>query len=569
MTKLYSKSYPKSNIKNHAVGAETGQSGQSGTSTDSALQGGLKCHLQARLARFDSLFKGNLGHRIYTKKRQEIIDASDCDCTLCTAKKYAAAGLSVIPINPKTKKPTTKWKRYQTIAADDRQLERWFAGKALNLAVLAGKVSGNILWLDFDDKEAYQKWAKQYLRVSNYAPTQTTGKGYHVGVHVPDPAEYKNVKFYFEGEHVGEIRSNGGYIVASPSVHKSGRRYEWIRAPYDTKFVHVEALSDIGISTSSDTDNSPQTPKKQTLNRKKESRKPGPIYKANSALVTALVGAIAVLQWAFCLWMFLRKDNTKTYQRHDITPDDLRDLIKQELGYGYTHQTKILTAGNNRFWRLDSTKNGAKYRIHSFDYVMRNFAISRTHLTAEFTHDMLFTTLSKMRASLYAAHQIFIGKTEKIASRKLLENLTTIKPRTQYNREIAAGIKTKQQKVPRYERGDSSNKTSYWQQRPNVYTVTAKRAYEKHSLADRLNLYEAEIKPVNLDSSNGDYLGRLFYDNAPDAYAKAEKLAIAGHRDIEVYHSIKGEQYPLKQGNCNMLKAISINAVARALGLSA
>jgi len=46
-------------------------------------------------------------------------------------------------------------------------------------------------------------------------------------------------------------------------------------------------------------------------------------------------------------------------------------------------------------------------------------------------------------------------------------------------------------------------------------------------------------------------------------------LAIAGHRDIEVYHSIKGEQYPLKQGNCNMLKAISINAVARALGLSA
>lgn len=172
-----------------------------------------------------------------------------------TANRYAALGLSVIPIIQKpgdikaSKRPLVKWKQYQDELPGPEQLESWFNnGSHQNLALMGGRVSGNVLWLDFDDMGAYHDWADEYPDLASTAPTQTTGKGCHVGVKTSDPPP-GNQDLYYHGAHVGETRGEGGYIIAAPSLHGSGRLYEWVRPPWAADWPVIDDLADIGLTT--------------------------------------------------------------------------------------------------------------------------------------------------------------------------------------------------------------------------------------------------------------------------------------------------------------------------------
>ena len=170
------------------------------------------------------------------------------------AQTYLSLGLSVIPIAQKagdisaSKRPLGRWKQYQTALATREQLNSWFNEQPHNIALLGGQVSGNMLWLDFDCAGSYRDWAKEYPDVSTTAPTQSTGKGYHVGVKTSFPTP-GNQDLYFNGVHIGETRGEGGYIIAAPSVHGSGRLYEWLRPPWEAAFPVIDALADIGLMT--------------------------------------------------------------------------------------------------------------------------------------------------------------------------------------------------------------------------------------------------------------------------------------------------------------------------------
>ncbi len=175
-----------------------------------------------------------------------------CKQTYEYAVRYLDAGLSPIPINKKPgdidacKKPYGKWKRYQESPAEPRELEHWFNnGKDLNVALLGGSVSGNVVWIDFDDKESYRSWAYQYPLK---APTQRTKKGYHVGVRL-DRQPPGNKDIFFEGNHVGETRGEGGYIIAAPSLHGSGHTYNWVIPPWDIEWPVIKSLEVLGLTT--------------------------------------------------------------------------------------------------------------------------------------------------------------------------------------------------------------------------------------------------------------------------------------------------------------------------------
>ena len=71
------------------------------------------------------------------------------------ARSYVAAGLSVIPIEPvrgdRNKEPAVEsWKPYQARLPNDDELTEWFDGTPNGIAVIGGKVSGNLEQLDFD-----------------------------------------------------------------------------------------------------------------------------------------------------------------------------------------------------------------------------------------------------------------------------------------------------------------------------------------------------------------------------------------------------------------------------------
>ena len=145
--------------------------------------------------------------------------------TLEWATFYAGLGWSIVPVRPAEKLPAVAWTRFQREPATEAQLHDWFAVGGYGIGIITGAVSGMFV-LDFDG-EAGQELFNELERQHGTLPTTpnalTPGGGIHVifqhpGRHVPTR---KNVLPGLD------IRGDGGFIVAHPSMHRLGRRYEW------------------------------------------------------------------------------------------------------------------------------------------------------------------------------------------------------------------------------------------------------------------------------------------------------------------------------------------------------
>jgi len=81
--------------------------------------------------------------------------------TLEYALFYVSYDLSVIPLKPGEKVPIVRWEKYQQEAPTIDEIRKWFEGANNNIAIVCGKVSGNLVVIDFDDTEIYEKFMKE------------------------------------------------------------------------------------------------------------------------------------------------------------------------------------------------------------------------------------------------------------------------------------------------------------------------------------------------------------------------------------------------------------------------
>ena len=106
---------------------------------------------------------------------------------------------------------------------DAARIERWWrAAPDANIGLATGQ---GIVVLDIDgpDGEATLAELIAIHGALPFTPQQATGKGRHFMFGVP--SEFRN-----SARKVGpgiDTRADGGYIVVAPSVHPSGKRYEW------------------------------------------------------------------------------------------------------------------------------------------------------------------------------------------------------------------------------------------------------------------------------------------------------------------------------------------------------
>jgi hypothetical protein len=150
---------------------------------------------------------------------------------------------SIIPLVFEAKRAAFAWKTFQQRRPTDEELKRWFQGRRQrNIGVVCGEVSGNLLVLDFDRPELFDFWYN-YYDVPRSAMV-LTGKGAHVYVRL-DGEPVNNGKFYVQGQHAGELRYNGGYVVAPPSIHPSGAPYAWM----DDSPIATLTFNDLHITT--------------------------------------------------------------------------------------------------------------------------------------------------------------------------------------------------------------------------------------------------------------------------------------------------------------------------------
>jgi hypothetical protein len=174
---------------------------------------------------------------------------------LAVATGYLAAGLSIIPIRADgSKAPAlSSWKRYQSQPPSPAEVRRWFAG-GKGVAVIGGGVSGGLEILDFETKDAFDRWwqivAGERGLLPNRLPViKTPGRDPSGGRHVyyRCAALSGNTKLA-QADDGGkpktliETRGEGGYVLAPgcpAACHPTGRLYEHLAGPPLTEIPEI------------------------------------------------------------------------------------------------------------------------------------------------------------------------------------------------------------------------------------------------------------------------------------------------------------------------------------------
>lgn len=144
------------------------------------------------------------------------------------AQYYARCGLRVFPCKPREKAPATTH-GCKDAATARGQIAAWWNGTYLyNVGIATG---GGIVVLDVDVDHARGKYGDETLaeleRVHGALPDTwmclTGGGGVHYYFSCDDPALTVGTGFAPGLDY----RGAGGYVIAPPSTHESGREYAW------------------------------------------------------------------------------------------------------------------------------------------------------------------------------------------------------------------------------------------------------------------------------------------------------------------------------------------------------
>ena len=137
---------------------------------------------------------------------------------------YNQLGVIVIPAVYGAKRPEVDWKLYQEARPKDSEIRKWFEdGRQHNFAIICGKISKNLVVLDFDSPEVYRDFFGKYEELEKRTLVVRTSKGVHVYLRTDRPIESR--KFL---DQKFEVHSDGTIVIAPPSLHPSGVRYEFV-----------------------------------------------------------------------------------------------------------------------------------------------------------------------------------------------------------------------------------------------------------------------------------------------------------------------------------------------------
>lgn len=150
---------------------------------------------------------------------------------LLYALDYAKKGLAVFPLLPKDKKPCIA-NGFLKATTDEAQIETWWNHwHDANIGIATGQKSGGVCVIDMDLDEEEGKngiktlkdWQDSYGKIKPSATVMTGRKGLHYYFKATE-----EVKCRINLLPGVDIRGDGGYVVAPPSIHSNGNQYEWV-----------------------------------------------------------------------------------------------------------------------------------------------------------------------------------------------------------------------------------------------------------------------------------------------------------------------------------------------------
>lgn len=145
------------------------------------------------------------------------------------AAEYIRAGLAIIPLKPNSKAPATKHGLNDWSVDTEGATEYFSDNPTANIGIVCGQPSHGVVVIDLDDHnganglESLKQWETGNGKLPETVTALTGSGGRHLlykchsGV---QPSVNKALGV--------DIRGNGSYIVAPPSIHPNGEAYVWL-----------------------------------------------------------------------------------------------------------------------------------------------------------------------------------------------------------------------------------------------------------------------------------------------------------------------------------------------------
>lgn len=151
------------------------------------------------------------------------------------AQRWTDDGIAVIPIAYRDKRPSLpSWREFQQRLPTRDEIGRWFVDRFHNLAVVTGW--RGLVVLDFDQRPAYElwrDWSRDAAPKARFSYTVETARGIHVYLFVDEPVQTMKAGCI-------DIKAAGGYVLAPPSIHPTGRPYRLLS---DAPILRVDRLA--------------------------------------------------------------------------------------------------------------------------------------------------------------------------------------------------------------------------------------------------------------------------------------------------------------------------------------
>jgi hypothetical protein len=142
------------------------------------------------------------------------------------ALQLAQKGLAVFPCQPRGKEPACDTGLHAATTDVERVNRWWKSIPDLNIGIATGAVSGCFV-LDIDGEDGESSLLKLEGEHGALPPTieAITGKGRHCYFRIGEHGSVRNSASQIAGGL--DIRGDGGYVIAPPSIHPNGRPYAW------------------------------------------------------------------------------------------------------------------------------------------------------------------------------------------------------------------------------------------------------------------------------------------------------------------------------------------------------
>lgn len=146
-----------------------------------------------------------------------IVEAAKKGTVLEAALCYLESGLSVLPV--RGKQPAVNWSQFQIARAPFSYVHNWERNHLLGgVGIICGKVSNGLCVIDLDGLEAVARFEFMFPHLlETFTVTSGSGRGKHIYL-LPDtiPPTTRTKGF--------ELRADGAYVVAPPSIHPDSKR---------------------------------------------------------------------------------------------------------------------------------------------------------------------------------------------------------------------------------------------------------------------------------------------------------------------------------------------------------